>query len=646
MSSWTSMHEAEHCGGSSGSGGGMPMGLPSTGDPMMDLLIPVIGTASHAIGQQIAREIFGFVDPAEAQRRAELQRIEMERQAELERQRLAELERQRRERHARLVTDMAWLGATGDLPLLGLDGAPGEPGAKSASSGPELLSLDDDLRPAGTPFFGLGGGGRSPAGTGRPATLQDLRRAAYLVRMATDTAPEERAALLDEAVRAAGGDSTLLISAPADFVVERAEGKLVDLREGLAWHEGAERSLRSGQNRLSHAEWLAEATAQAEARVAAEVERLAATGADARTLAQKRELLAQMRSASARARSEVDAARREAEIARAVLDVAEWGRREQVISLNGAPWGPPSADARTGQSKLERIYGRRIEVPRPEIPGAIARAENGRKALERVASLEQEILAVPGSDRARAHDHLERARHKAELMAYYDEIINARTLERVEAMEELRTNREAATERIRLFASDGLDTLGGSIGAFRSAGAELLTDPSLREASELLDLQEKLDDAKSLVDEVRSLRDGVVAGKIDFELQSRLSQRASTLAVDLAKDLEVLESTHPKLAKQIYARSSFWVGAGHGIARTTDHTMEILHLHQSTRLLDDRLGDASIEARRLKTLYQKQVDAFHDERRAAERLLSAHTPSVPAPAARAEPLNTMLLPAD
>jgi hypothetical protein len=199
---------------------------------------------------------------------------------------------------------------------------------------------------------------------------------------------------------------------------------------------------------------------------------------------------------------------------------------------------------------------------------------------------------------------------------------------------------------MRRFASDGLDTLGGAVGAFRSAGAELLRDPAFREASEVLDLQEKLDDAKNLVAEVRSLREGVLAGKIDFELQTKLSQRASTLAVDLAKDLEVLESTHPKLAKQIYARSAFWLGAGHGIARTTDHTMEILHLHQSTRLLDDQLGDAAVEARRLKTLYQRQVDAFHDERRAAESLLATHAPALPVPAARAERLDRILLPAD
>ena len=319
-----------------------------------------------------------------------------------------------------------------------------------------------------------------------------------------------------------------------------------------------------------------------------------------------------------------------AEIAQSVFDGVDWSRRARVLALGDTPFGAPSEAARASRSKLERIYARKFEVPSPEIAGSIARAEYGRRALERVAGLESQLASLPRDEREAAGERPERARHRAELMTYYDELINLRTRERIGALRELDASRRAANERVQSLAAESVDTLGAAGAGFRGAGEALLGDPAFREASRLLGIEEKLADANGLAEELSGLRQGLPAGELDFELRTKFSQRAATLGTELAKSMATLRGIDPALAGRVAARSTFWIGAGHGLLRASDHTLAILELHQSTRFLDDQLGDAAVEARRLKGLYERQVDGFVAERRALERLVATH--AVPASA--------------
>ena len=109
MAQWKQRHIEAHRaqqGGGSGSYSGMS-GFPSTGDPAFDMMMPFIQQGAHALGQELGKALFG--DPAAEARKAELRRLEEERQAELRRQREAERERQRRAAHQRLVRDLVVL---------------------------------------------------------------------------------------------------------------------------------------------------------------------------------------------------------------------------------------------------------------------------------------------------------------------------------------------------------------------------------------------------------------------------------------------------------------------------------------------------------------------------------------------------------
>jgi hypothetical protein len=178
MQQWKQRHIEAHRQQLGGSSGGASPGMSgmSTGDPAVDMMLPVIEHGSRAIGEGLARALFG--DPEAQRRQAELHRLEQERLAELQRQREAELERQRREKHQRLLSDLVFLGGSEDMPLAELmddDSAPAVDfdGARSTEPLP-LLGLDDDPAPAGTSFFGEGGVGSAASDDGGLG-LVDLR---------------------------------------------------------------------------------------------------------------------------------------------------------------------------------------------------------------------------------------------------------------------------------------------------------------------------------------------------------------------------------------------------------------------------------------------------------------------------------------
>jgi hypothetical protein len=627
MRQWTAMHVEAHCGGSSGATPG------GTGDPMLDVLMPIIGQAANRLGEAFAREIFGFSDPAEERRLAELRRLEQARQAELARQRQEALERRRRQLHARLMSDLVRLGSGGELSLMDMDGRPAAPHAAAAARSPlPLLDLDDGLRPAGTAFFGLGGGGPAPL-PAHIVDLRDLRRAAYLVEQAGSAGSSDRPLLIDEAVRAIEGDGSLLADAPPGFAVAQGEDKLAALRARQHEFEQAAQNLRVADGRRAQADWVVRAAEQAEHRARQTLARMQAERAPAERIAEQRALLENLIAAAQHARESLATAQRELDLARELQRWAEWGRRQQVATLDGSAWAELNDGERRSRAQLESIYRRKLDVPPPELPGAVARAENGRRALAALEQLEASLSVLPEAERAAARERLEAARHRAELMDYTDRVINAHTRSRIEQMRQLEGVRDAAEREVRAFAAEAVDTFGSALGAFRKAGDALLRDPALREAAQLLALHDRLDDAGKLHAEFGSVRRAMQSGSLPFDEKTRLSERASGLAAALASDLALLERSHPELARRFAARAGPWIAAGHGVARSTHLALELVDLHQQARLLDGQLGDQARHLRRVQEQYARHVQSFHHERRALEELLARRASVTPVAAA-------------
>jgi hypothetical protein len=153
---------------------------------------PAFQSMFNSMGQSLADALLG--NPAAAAAEAERRRQEAERQAEEARRRAEERRRVELDLHKRLMSELKLLDDQGSLQPMALgDGAPGSS---------DLIPIDDDgLAPAGTSFFGLGGGKQAEP----PANSVNLRRAAFLAEKAQDAAPEDAALLMDEALQVADG---------------------------------------------------------------------------------------------------------------------------------------------------------------------------------------------------------------------------------------------------------------------------------------------------------------------------------------------------------------------------------------------------------------------------------------------------------
>ena len=320
-------------------------------------------------------------------------------------------------------------------------------------------------------------------------------------------------------------------------------------------------------------------------------------------------------------RGEVETVRTDLQIAEDIEVVMGWCRRQHVVTMGGGQWGEPAEKESESLSKLQRIYGRKTIPPLPEIPGWIARAEAGRRAQEQVDRYEQHLELMPAEQRELAEIQIERTRHKAEMMDYYDRIINAQTAERVEAMRELDGIKADAAEEMKTFNDEALGTLEGAIGSFRQEYESSLTDPDFQLLGKGLDLNDNVAELQNIQSDIASLRRTVDTGQADLDTKAKLAERANKVALDIVDDLKLIEKSNPELARKVIGRGGFWVGAGYGLARTANHTMEIVRLNQDMTLVSDNLGDKARYSRQIQDMYRRQVDGFQAERAELDRLM-------------------------
>ena len=82
-----------------------------------------------------------------------------------------------------------------------------------------------------------------------------------------------------------------------------------------------------------------------------------------------------------------------------------------------------------------RVRG--LDVPPPVILGSLRHADIGDKAFNRIKEFETAISQLPAEQQVEARAIIVGMKKKAELLDYYDQVINARTNERVEAFRDL-----------------------------------------------------------------------------------------------------------------------------------------------------------------------------------------------------------------
>jgi hypothetical protein len=612
-------HDFTHGAGSSG-------GYNAANDPFVQTMTPLMGAFFNGFGQGMANSMFS--DPAADARQQALRQEQQRRQEEEAQRRQSEETRLRQITHERLMKSLKLTTTAGTgLRLKSLDDDEFDGAGRTLSGGAGAAVGSDvvDLRPAGTAFFGTGGGGESVAfdDTSNDTSVVDLRdyqRARDLAQAAYGAAPADRELLLSEAERAADGDNTVVLDPNAKTLPVDA-AKYRSFRTTNQAYQGAAHDLSAAQSRLNLAERRVTAMSQAIRRLEQDLDKLTASGADAAAIAEKRRLLEEARKALAACEAERSAARKEVETAQSARDLMKWSRRQELVVSGGGGWEPLPQEQEQNLSKLQRIYGRQTVPPVPEIPGWVARAEAGRHALQQVDRLDGMVAACPEENKATAEIQLDRVRHKAEMMDYYDRVMNAQRLERIESMKQLQEIKTQAAGKIGSFASESVSTVESALGDFRTEAEQLLKDPAWQKANIALMLNEKMESSHDLTTELLAVKEAIKTGSMDPQTQSKVMERASMWSLDLIKATEALQKTDPELAKRLLGRTGFWVKAGYGIARTTDCTMDLVQLNSDATLQADALANSAEHSKRLQQMYQRQVDGFHEESRRLDAML-------------------------
>ena len=581
----------------------------------------------------------------------------LRRQQVLEQQRRAEEERLRREQEAREARERERIRAQrrsaldramdAELKKLDIDTDLTLKLDDSDGGDLQLKGLDDDLRPAGTSFFGTGGGDGANTDAMR-ADFVRYRNATYLATAAHDAGAKDRAFLIDEAVRASNGDASFIAVPPEGAEIAISEAGLTDFQDAKARYREIQQDLERATIQHKQAGYRVEVAHEARRRAKASLAELEASGADPVLIAEKRKQLAAIEAAIVLHEEALKLSREALVMAEDLEKLFTWGQRQEIAALGGMAWQGIPEDLSPTTARIAKHYNRPcIDVPPPVILGSIRRADIGEKAFQRIEDFEAAISQLSPEQQVEAQAHVAGLKKKAELLDYYDRVINARTNERIEAFEDLTVLRKDSKKRMDDFLDEALGTFGGSVADFRKAGASMLAHPAFQAMNEALGMEEAMQDATKIHEEIQILRAAQASGEIDLADVSKLSERAAKLAQVVAKNSETFEATlgaeefkrifgvtsaNPNSAlvkkygaaesQRMLGRVGFLVSSGAGLARMTDQTMDILDMHQATSQINDQLGDAAIHLRKVQKMHGKQVDEFKARSQALQALLS------------------------
>jgi hypothetical protein len=225
------------------------------------------------------------------------------------------------------------------------------------------------------------------------------------------------------------------------------------------------------------------------------------------------------------------------------------------IDLRHLSWNfSKSSDLRLPVTQLLRDQEQRYrkkglhvdDVPMPYIPGWCPPARAGEQAL---VALKETRLGTK-ANAAEVQQQIAIVRHKAEMIASYDRMLNSITHERVEAMKELGQAKEAAEAR----AEEMIETFADTLTALNLLEDQYLVQfkgykaPDAESRRRLLEIIENVSRTKELLGDATRLRDICAAHGAQPEDLVRVAERATELAIERRKLLQLLAGTSPAVA--------------------------------------------------------------------------------------------------
>ncbi len=297
-------------------------------------------------------------------------------------------------------------------------------------------------------------------------------------------------------------------------------------------------------------------------------------------------------------------------------------------------------------AELSEVYRtlKIVEPPSPvhDLPGWVAPARGGQQALQYV-SLRQSELSQK-TDSVEVLLQLEKVRQKAEMLGYYDRIINAQTKERMGAMQELTRLKDQSDQKKQELLDEAKETAFSLLLNLRKldwANSPVMTQER-RNAEHFLETVEDLAKLKELASGYLEEIERAKQGTSDPE---RLIKTAQELADDAITVRKYLMPNSPDWvregegfaprpgpsighspewihAEDVATKSSVVAGVAFSAIKIEMKSFEYIDIYKTNAEIADSLGDRARDLGEVQKMRARYVQEYNAEKRKLEAMLN------------------------
>ena len=296
--------------------------------------------------------------------------------------------------------------------------------------------------------------------------------------------------------------------------------------------------------------------------------------------------------------------------------------------------------------ELNKVYHtlKIVEPPSParDLPGWVAPAKGGQQALQYVSLKQAEVSQK--TDSVEILLQLEKVKQKAEMLDYYDRIINARTKERIGAMQELSRLKEESDQKQQELL-DAAKDLGFSLllnlRKLDWANAPAMTQER-RNAEHFLETVEDLAKLKELANGLLEEIERAKQGRSDPDRLLKTSRELTDDAIavrrylmpnspDWVREGEVFAGRPgPRVgpspewikAEDVATKSSVVAGVTFAAISIEMKSFEYIDIYKTNAEIADSLGDRAKDLKDVQRMRERFVQEYNLEKRKLEELMS------------------------
>ena len=296
--------------------------------------------------------------------------------------------------------------------------------------------------------------------------------------------------------------------------------------------------------------------------------------------------------------------------------------------------------------ELNKVYRtlKIVEPPNParDLPGWVTPARGGQQALQYV-SLKQNELSQK-TDSVEVLLQLDRVKQKADMLAYYDRIINADTKERMEAMQEMSKLKEEGDKKQQELLDEAKELAFSLVRNLRKldwANAPVMTQEK-RNAEHFLETVEDLAKIKDLANGLLEEIERIKQGKSDPDRLLKTARELTDNAITVRKVLMPNSPDWVREGEAAAARSAPRVGSSPDWIRAEDvatkssvvagvtfaaisietKSFEYIDLYKTNAQIADALGDRAKELKEVQRMRERFVQEYNVEKRKLEVMMS------------------------